>query len=58
MKTAWELSIRLGEIFKELDELNSKRSSCIDKNIIDGKIDVLEEEMFEIKDKLKNIEVI
>ena len=48
VKTAWELSIRLGEIFKELDKLNSKRSSYIDKNIIDCKIDILEEEMFEV----------
>lgn len=60
MKTAWNLSLELLSILKEIDDLleqKSKENNINKQNVLDKRIDVLETKMFEIKNILKNMEV-
>lgn len=60
VKTAWNLSLELLSILKEIDDLleqKSKENNINKQNILDKRIDVLETKMFEIKNILKNMEV-
>ena len=60
MKTAWNLSLELLSVLKEIDDLleqKSKENNINKQNILDKRIDVLETKMFEIKNILKNMEV-
>ena len=60
MKTAWNLSLELLSILKEIDDLleqKNKENNINKQNILDKRIDILEIKMFEIKNILKNMEV-
>lgn len=60
MKTAWNLSLELLSVLKEIDDLleqKIKEDNINKQNILDKRIDILEIKMFEIKNILKNMEV-
>lgn len=60
MKTAWNLSLELLSVLKEIDDLleqKSKEDNINKQNILDKRIDILETKMFDIKNVLKNMEV-
>lgn len=60
MKTAWNLSLELLSVLKEIDDLleqKIKEDNINKQNVLDKRIDVLETKMFEIKNVLKNMEV-
>ena len=60
MKTAYDLFQKLIEIMKDIDKALDKKSKFHNAKILqtlDSKIDVLEAEMHEIKNKLKNINI-
>ena len=60
MKTAWNLSLELLSVLKEIDDIleqKSKEDNIKKQNILDKRIDILETKMFDIKNVLKNMEV-
>lgn len=60
MKTAYELYQKLIEIIADIEETLNEKSKISNTRIskaLDEKIDLLEAEMRELKDKLKSIEL-
>lgn len=60
-KTAWEYTLLILEILTDIDTANealSKTSNPQKRKILSDKIDSLESTLFEMKDKLKDIDVI
>lgn len=60
MKTAYDLYQKLIEIIADIEETLNEKSKISNTRIskaLDEKIDLLETEMREIKDKLKSIEL-
>lgn len=60
METAYDLFKKLLEVMADIDRNLDKKSKVSNpKNIeiLDKKIDLLEIEMFQLKDKLKNIKL-
>lgn len=60
MKTAYDLYQKLIEIIADIEETLNEKSRISNTRIskaLDEKIDLLESEMREIKDKLKSIEL-
>lgn len=60
MKTAYDLYQKLIEIIADIEETLNEKSKISNTRIsktLDEKIDLLETEMREIKDKLKSIEI-
>ncbi|MDR3593609.1 hypothetical protein [Clostridium sp.] len=58
MKTAYDLFKRLLEVMADIDrniDSKSKTSNIETQKMLDKKLDILETEMFEIRNKLKNI---
>lgn len=60
MKTAYDLFRKLIEVMADIDRALDEKSKVIDGKsiqILDKKIDALEIEMYEIRNKLKSIEI-
>ena len=60
-KSAWEYSLEIISISTDIDELNTKLSKTdkiSEREILSSKIDSLENKLFEIKDKLKSINIL
>jgi hypothetical protein len=58
MKTAYDLFKRLLEVMADIDrniDSKSKTSNIETQKMLDKKLDILETEMFEIRNKLKSI---
>lgn len=59
-KSAWEYAIEMISVATDIDDLNSKLNLTDDiseRSILSSKIDTLETRLFEIKDKLKSINI-
>lgn len=59
-KTAWNLTLELIGVLSDIDnlvEVKGKESDINKEAILDKKIDILENRMFDIKNKLKSVEV-
>lgn len=60
MKTAYDLFRKLLEVMADIDrtlDSKSNASSAESIKLLDKKIDLLESEMFELRNKLKNIKL-
>ena len=60
-KSAWEYALEIISISTDIDELNTKLSKTdkiSEREILSSKIDSLENKLFEIKDKLKSINIL
>ena len=60
-KSAWEYALEIISIATDIDELNTKLSKTdkiSERKILSSKIDSLENKLFEIKDKLKSINIL
>lgn len=59
-KSAWEYAVEMISVATDIDDLNSKLNLTDDiseRSILSSKIDTLETRLFEIKDKLKSINI-
>ncbi|WP_196000799.1 hypothetical protein [Clostridium sp. 1001271B_151109_B4] len=57
-KSAWKYALEIISIATDIDELNTKLSKTdkiSERTILSAKIDTLEAKLFEIKDKLKSV---
>lgn len=60
-KSAWEYTLEIISLATEIDELNSKLNktdNLSERESISSKIDALESRLFEVKDKLKTVNII
>lgn len=60
-KTAWEYTLLILEILTDIDNVNetlSKTTNVQKRKLLSDKIDSLESNLFEIKNKLKDIDII
>lgn len=60
MKTAYDLFKKLLEVMADIDrnlDMKSKADSIETIEMLDKKIDILESEMFELRNKLKSIKL-
>ncbi|WP_294132792.1 hypothetical protein [uncultured Clostridium sp.] len=60
-KSAWEYTLEIISLASEIDELNSKLNetdNLSERESISSKIDALESRLFEVKDKLKTVNII
>ena len=60
-KSAWEYTLENISLATEIDELNSKLNetdNLSERESISSKIDALESRLFEVKDKLKTVNII
>ena len=60
-KSEWEYALEIISIATDIDELNTKLSKTdkiSEREILSSKIDSLENKLFEIKDKLKSINIL
>lgn len=59
-KNAWEYTLLILEILTDIDNANedlSKTSNKEKRKVLSDKIDALESNLFELKNKLKNIDI-
>ncbi len=59
-KSAWEYTLLILEILTDIDNANeclSKTTNKEKRKVISNKIDSLESTLFELKNKLKNIDI-
>lgn len=57
-KSAWKYALEIISIATDIDELNTKLSKTdkiSERKLLSSKIDTLEAKLFEIKDKLKSV---
>ena len=60
-KSAWQYTLEIISLASEIDELNSKLNetdNLSERESISSKIDALESRLFEVKDKLKTVNII
>ena len=60
-KSAWEYTLEIISLASEIDGLNSKLNetdNLSERESISSKIDALESRLFEVKDKLKTVNII
>lgn len=60
-KSAWEYTLEIISLATDIDNLNSKLSVTVnirERERLSSKIDNLESRLFEVKDKLKKVNII
>lgn len=60
-KNAWEYALEIISLATDIDNLNlklSKTNNITERNKISSKIDSLELRLFEVKDKLKKVNIL
>lgn len=60
-KSAWEYTLEIISLATDIDTLNSKLSitdTTKERDILSSKIDTLESRLFDIKDKLKKVNIL
>ena len=60
-KSAWEYTLEINSLATDIDNLNSKLSitdNIRERERLSSKIDDLESRLFEVKDKLKRVNII
>lgn len=60
-KSAWEYTLEIISLATDIDTLNSKLSvtnNIRERELLSSKIDYLESRLFEVKDKLKNVNIV
>lgn len=60
-KSAWEYTLEIISLATDIDTLNSKLSvtnNIRERELLSSKIDYLESRLFEVKDKLKRVNII
>ncbi len=60
-KSAWEYTLEIISLATDIDNLNSKLSktnNTSERELLSSKIDTLESRLFEVKDKLKKVDII
>ena len=60
-KIAWEYALEIISLATDIDNLNlklSKTNNITERNKISSKIDSLELRLFEVKDKLKKVNIL
>ena len=60
-KNAWEYALEIISLATDIDNLNTKLSqtnNIIERNKLSSKIDSLELRLFEVKDKLKKVNIL
>ncbi|WP_297711937.1 hypothetical protein [Clostridium sp.] len=60
-KSAWDYTIEIISLATDIDNLNSKLSTANnirERELLSSKIDNLESRFFEVKDKLKKVNII
>ena len=60
-KSAWEYTLEIISLATDIDTLNSKLSktnNTSERELLSSKIDTLESRLFEVKDKLKKVDII
>ena len=60
-KSAWEYTLEIISLATDIDDLNSKLNdtkNISDREILSSRIDSLESRLFEVKDKLKKVEIL
>ena len=61
VKSAWEYTLEIISLATDIDTLNSKLSvtnNIRERELLSSKIDYLESRLFEVKDKLKNVNIV
>ena len=60
-KSAWEYTLEIISLATDIDNLNSKLSktnNTSERERLSSKIDTLESRLFEVKDKMKKVDII
>lgn len=60
-KSAWDYTLEIISLATDIDDLNSKLNdtkNISDREILSSRIDSLESRLFEVKDKLKKVEIL
>ena len=60
-KSAWEYALKIISLATDIDNLNTKLSqtnNIIEREKLSSKIDSLELRLFEVKDKLKKVNIL
>ena len=60
-KSAWEYTLEIISLATDIDTLNSKLSvtdNIRERELLSSKIDYLESRLFEVIDKLKNVNIV
>ena len=60
-KSAWEYTLEIISLATDIDTLNSKLNNTdniSERERLSSKIDALESRLFEVKDKLKNVNIV
>lgn len=60
-KSAWEYTLEIISLATDIDDLNSKLNdtkNISDREILSSRIDSLESRLFEVKDKLKKVDIL
>lgn len=60
-KSAWEYTLEIISLATDIDDLNSKLNdtkNISEREILSSRIDSLESRLFEVKDKLKKVEIL
>ena len=60
-KSAWYYTLEIISLATDIDDLNSKLNdtkNISDREILSSRIDSLESKLFEVKDKLKKVEIL
>ena len=60
-KSAWDYTLEIISLATDIDDLNSKLNdtkNISEREILSSRIDSLESRLFEVKDKLKKVEIL
>ncbi|MEN8076438.1 hypothetical protein ABFP60_05700 [Clostridioides difficile] len=60
-KSAWEYTLEIISLATDIDDLNSKLNdtkNISEREILSSRIDSLESRLFEVKDKLKKVDIL